>query len=310
MMQAAPNRSSSSALSSPPRVRRVRVGKRIRRWLAARSIAIAALVLPWLYVAYMWLVRVTSRHDDALLAPLLLGAVERHDRAVAALWHQEVFSVAYNYRKLRGHTLASVSDFGAVITAMLRRCNFIVFRGGSGSSSRHRDVLTTLITHMRRTPRVIYGLTVDGSNGPVYRVKPGCVAIARACRAPVVLVRTCYRRAVALPTWDRAQVPLPFTRRVTLATGPYWIAPDADDQACETFRLHLERELLDLTNRAYARLGMPCGEARGFPPGWTPRWAAGQLGAALGAHDLDPEHPPAWAHFRGGAAAACVPVPA
>src|SRR6185295_3091785 len=130
-------------------------------------------------------------------------------------------------------------------------------RGGSGSSSRRRDVLGTLIDHMQQTPRVIYGLTVDGSQGPVHHVKPGCVAIARACRAPIVLVRTCYRRALALPTWDRAQIPLPFTHRVTLASGPYWIPPDADDQTCEAFRRHLESELLELTARAYDRLRVP-----------------------------------------------------
>jgi lysophospholipid acyltransferase (LPLAT)-like uncharacterized protein len=297
-MRPAPEPSPGTWQVPRPHARRVRIGKRFRRWLAARSIAVAASIVPMLYMAYMWLVRVTSRHDDTLLTPLLQGAVARHDRAIAALWHQEVFSVAYNYRHFHGHTLASVSDFGAVITAMLQRCNFVVFRGGSGSSSRRRDVLATLIDHMQQTPGVIYGLTVDGSQGPVYRVKPGCVAIARACRAPIVLVRTCYRRALALPTWDRAQIPLPFTRRVTLASGPYWIQPDADDETCEAFRLHLEGELLELTSRAHARLGMSQERCWGFPPQWTSRWNPGELGSPFGSYDLDLDHPPPWAHRR------------
>src|SRR5262249_44359278 len=150
-------------------------------------------LVPRLYEAYMWLVEVTSRHDDRLTA-LLLDAVDRHDRAVALLWHQEVFTVAYNYRHFHGHTLASVSDFGEVIAAMLLRCNFTVVPGGSGSRSRKRAVLPTLIAHMQAHPRVIYGLTVDGSQGPVYRVKRGGPEIARACRAPVIAVRTCYKR--------------------------------------------------------------------------------------------------------------------
>src|SRR5205085_5776517 len=61
--------------------------------------------------------------------------------------------------------------------------SFTVFRGGSGSKSRRTSVLRELIEHMNSSPQVIYGLTVDGSRGPVHRVKPGCVAIARACRA-------------------------------------------------------------------------------------------------------------------------------
>jgi lysophospholipid acyltransferase (LPLAT)-like uncharacterized protein len=283
---------------SPARARKPRRAKRVRRWLAARGIALATLVLPRLYMAYMHLVRVTSREDGSRLDAVLLDAADRHDRAVCALWHEEVFTVAFNYRHFHGHTLASVSDFGEVISEMLRLCNFVVFRGGSGSKSRRRDVLADLIEHMQTTPRVLYGLTVDGSQGPVYRLKPGAILIARACRAPLVLVRTHYTRGITLNTWDRTQIPLPFTRRLTLATGPYWIDPDADDAAVEALRVHLENELLELTARVAERLSGDHGPYWGFPPGWTPSWKPEQLGTPYGPHDLDPEHPPPWAHRK------------
>lgn len=275
-----------------------RLMKRLRRWLSARLIGLATLVLPRLYMAYMALVRVTSREDGRSLDEVLFDAVNRHDRAVAALWHEEVFTVAYNYRHFHGHTLASVSDFGEVISEMLRLCNFVVFRGGSGSKSRRRDVLGDLIEHMETVPRVIYGLTVDGSQGPVYRMKPGAVAIARACRAPIVLVRTHYTRGLTMKTWDRTQIPLPFTRRLTLASGPYWIAPDADEATCEAFRAHLEHELLELTARVAVELEGDPGPYWGFPTGWTPQWPPAQVGTPYGPHDLDREHPPAWAHRK------------
>jgi lysophospholipid acyltransferase (LPLAT)-like uncharacterized protein len=242
-------------------------------------------------------VEISSHHDDRL-TELLVGLADRHDRAVAVLWHQEVFTVAYNYRHFGGHTLASVSDFGDVIDGMLRRCNFVVFRGGSGSRSRKREVLPALIDHMLTTRRVIYGLTVDGSQGPVFRMKPGGALIAHACRAPVVAVRTWYKRGITLRTWDRSQIPLPFNRRLTLAAGPYWIPPDADAEALEAFRAHLERELLDLTARSYAIVGRPAEEAGrrwGFPENWRPRWAPDQVGSKHGPYDLDPDHPPPWA---------------
>jgi lysophospholipid acyltransferase (LPLAT)-like uncharacterized protein len=241
----------------------------------------------------------TSREDGTRLDEVLFDAAERHDRAVCALWHEEVFTVAFNYRHFHGHTLASVSDFGEVISEMLRLCNFVVFRGGSGSKSRRRDVLGDLIEHMESVPRVIYGLTVDGSQGPAYRMKPGCVAIARACRAPLVLVRTHYTRGITLDTWDRTQIPLPFTRRLTLASGPYWITPDADEAECEAFRRHVENELLELTARVALELENDPGPHWGFPPGWTPSWAPGRLGIPYGPHDLDPENPPPWAHRKG-----------
>ncbi|MGH7821165.1 MAG: hypothetical protein ACREQ9_15475, partial [Candidatus Binatia bacterium] len=128
------------------------LAKRARRGLAAAGVGLAALVLPRLYVAYMWLVEATSTKDDSLLDELLFGSLERYDRAVAVLWHQEVFSVAYNYRRFHGHTLASVSDFGQVISKLLALCNFTVFRGGSGSKSRRTSVLRDLIEHMKSSP--------------------------------------------------------------------------------------------------------------------------------------------------------------
>ncbi len=293
-----PGGESPSAEVAPAPMRTPRLAKRVRRWLAKRGIALAALVLPRLYLAYMWLVRVTSRHETRRFDELIAGSLERHDRAVGVLWHQEVFSVAYNYRHFHPHTLASVSDFGEIISALLRRCTFVVFRGGSGSNSRRRDVLQDLIEYMLATPQVVYGLTVDGSQGPVYRIKPGCVAIARACRAPVVLVRTYYRRGITLRSWDRSQIPLPFNRRITLASGPYWIAPDADAAACEAFRAHLEGELLELTARVAEQLTGDRGPYWSFPRDWAARWRHDQIGIPFGPHDLRPDDPPPWAHRR------------
>ena len=153
---------------------------------------------------------------------------------------------------------------------------------------------------MESTPRVIYGITVDGSQGPAFRIKPGSAMIARACRAPVVVVRTWYRRGVTLDTWDRTQIPFPFNHRVTLASGPYWIPPDADEHALRAFIAHLDEELLELTARAYDAQGTDPAEARrDFPVGWRSRWAPGTVGRKLGPYDLDLGHPPPWAHRPG-----------
>lgn len=289
---------------APPtaRPRKKRWQTRLRRWISGQLIAVMVSLLPRLYMAYMRLVEVTSSHDDETLTNLIVGAVERHDRVIALLWHQEVFSVAYNYRKLYGHTLASVSDFGNIITEMLRRCNFVILRGGSGSHSRKRRVLPTLIEHMETNHRVMYGLTVDGSRGPVHKLKPGGPSIGRACHAPIICVRTRYRRGITLPTWDRAQIPLPFNRRITLASGPYWIEPTADETALEAFRQHLESELLELTHRVYEVLGTRRSQRFGFPSGWEARWPEEQLGSPQGPYDLNPDRPPPWAHRIPGTA--------
>jgi lysophospholipid acyltransferase (LPLAT)-like uncharacterized protein len=53
-----------------------------------------------------------------------------------------------------------------------------------------------------------------------------------------------------LPSWDRFQVPKPFTRAKVFVAPPIYVAPDADDQELERKRCEVQRVLDDLTQRA------------------------------------------------------------
>ena len=103
---------------------------------------------------------------------------------------------------------------------------------------------------------VLYGITVDGSKGPAYRMKTGGVVIARECGKPIVLVRTWYRRCLRLPTWDRMAIPLPFNVIHYYAQGPYEVPPNATaEDELERFTAFLERELIALAARSYDDAG-------------------------------------------------------
>jgi lysophospholipid acyltransferase (LPLAT)-like uncharacterized protein len=230
----------------PPRrplYRRIR--HRLRSLLARPLLAIALFVVPRLYLGYMWLVWRTSRVEDAGFSRI--EDVRREGNGfVAILWHEEVFSVAWAYRHLHGHTLASVGDAGEIITRMLELCNFVVFRGGSSmrASRRREHVLADMIEHMKETDDVAYGITVDGSKGPLHEVKHGALVIARECGKPLVVVRTWAKRNLHLPTWDRMAIPLPFNHIRQFMRGPFYVPPGPEDGAAfEAFRAEMEREL-------------------------------------------------------------------
>lgn len=274
-----------------------KLSRRIRHAISQALVRVAGWILPWLYVAYCWLVWKTSRIDDGLTGPLRAG-LARHDRFVALLWHQEVFTVAWAYRHLRGHTLASTGNFGHVVTKLLELCNFTVFRGGSSrGTARRQKVLPTLIRHMREHRRVPYGITVDGSNGPAFRMKHGGPMIARACQAPVYLVRLACRRRIVLPTWDRTVIPLPFNRIEMLAIGPYWLDPADGSVEFQRAVTHLEEDLQALAWHVGKKVdpaGLPALEAA-FGPGWSMPWQPGAVGRRNTRWDLRPESPPPWA---------------
>jgi lysophospholipid acyltransferase (LPLAT)-like uncharacterized protein len=235
----------------------------LRKWVRGLVVpplvALAVAVVPRLYLLYMRFVYATSRvrSEDY---ERLHGIIREYDGAVGLLWHEEVFTVAYGYYRLgfRPHTLASVGDVGEVISRMLTLCGFVVFRGGSSSKSSRRrgDVLHEMIEHMRENREVIYGITVDGSQGPAYRMKRGGVVIARECRRPVILSRTWYRRSIRLPTWDRTAIPLPWNEIVYSLAGPFHVPDDAQTpEGLARFQLLLEDALIDLASSSYRELG-------------------------------------------------------
>ncbi|MGH7789866.1 MAG: lysophospholipid acyltransferase family protein [Candidatus Binatia bacterium] len=254
-----------------PRKKRTR---RVKPALARQLNRLLCWLLPPVYGAYMWLVYKTSRvvHENTDLLWLMR---QRYGGLVGIMWHQEVFMVAWAFRQYEGHTLASPSEFGNIITALLQKNGFVVFRGGSTDShSRRRRVLPDMIRHMREVPGVAFGITCDGSKGPPYKVKEGSIAIAHACAKPMILSRTWCKRRINLPGWDRSYIPLPFNHIVQAFAGPYFVPVDADDPVVlERFRAAIESELLELTHYVDQQIGEVPAEPRfGFPVGWKPAW--------------------------------------
>jgi len=236
-----------------------RARKALRGVLVPPLVALGNAVVPRLYMLYMRFVYATSRIrvNDY---PRLHDVIRERDGAVGLLWHEEVFTVAYGYHHLgfRPHTLASLGRIGELITRLLLLCGFVVFRGGSSSKETRRraDVLSQMVEHMRANREVIYGITVDGSQGPPFRMKRGGVVIARECGRPVILSRTWYRRCLRMPTWDRTAIPLPFNEIAYYLAGPYDVPEEArSESGLARFVLRLEDELIDLAARSYAEMG-------------------------------------------------------
>ena len=242
----------SATADSAPLERKRSLRRRVKKALRRALMAIGLYTIPYLYVAYMWFVYRTSRVET--LGPHPGIARRDHGRAVFALWHQEVFFVAYAFGEYHPDTLASQGDSGAIITRMLELCGYNVFRGGSSSSNRRRvvGIIDHLVEHMRRTPGVIYGITTDGSKGPVHRMKRGAVQIAVETGAPVIVFKTWCRRYFQLPTWDRTIVPLPFNRITYVFAGPHWPRTELpEEQRFDALHAEVERALCAVS--AYAR---------------------------------------------------------
>lgn len=246
-------------LSSKRRVKKLLV------WLAAR-------IVPVLYFAYFRFVWATSKVTDQ--SNRLVEALESPpNRFVTAVWHQDVFCVPWIYRKPHVHTIASLGDAGEVITSLLKRSNYTVFRGGSSKrESRRKKILAEFTEYLLGVDKPGVGITVDGSSGPAYRMKSGVIVMAMKIDSPIYVSRIWCKRRVLLKTWDRTMIPLPFNRIVILTEGPY-SPPEHlhQKEVFDAFHGFVEDQLLRITYKGFRMLDRRIDQelmAR-FPSGWS-----------------------------------------
>jgi lysophospholipid acyltransferase (LPLAT)-like uncharacterized protein len=98
------------------------------------------------------------------------------------------------------------------------------------------------------------GFAVDGPRGPARTAQPGAVWLAKLTGNPVVPFHMEASGYWSLKTWDRTQIPKPFST-VALAVGsPIDVPRDADEATLEAKRADVEESLFALEQRAAAML--------------------------------------------------------
>ncbi len=132
--------------------------------------------------------------------------------ALFVLWHNRLFVAAELSRRLRPrrplHGLVSASKDGAWLSAFFESVGLRVVRGSSTRGG--REAVMALVDVLRAGQDA--GLTPDGPRGPIYVCKPGVVTVARRARPRVLLLGIHYSDAWRLRSWDRFQLPRPFSR--------------------------------------------------------------------------------------------------
>ena len=243
----------------PNLISRIQSGRRaakrglrsFRKKLSKPTVRVVAVVIAWVYRGYMSLVWRTSRVEYYGIARTVY-ALKKHRNIALAVWHDNVGLAPRGYRELRLTTLASQSDIGEVITAVLKLQGHHVFRGGSSrGKSRRAPVLKQLIQYVKERQEVMLALTVDGSAGPARVLKSGIIALARDTGAPIFAVHFSCKPVIKARSWDRTRFPLPFGRIVIVTEGPILIKKDRVN-ADEFRRLREQTQLLldDTARRA------------------------------------------------------------
>ena len=167
--------------------------------------------------------------------------------AIYCVWHNRLaLSMPAYFDYVKKHSRApgmaamvSASKDGGFLTGILECFNVQPVRGSS--SRRGPQALLELTTWAERGYDL--AITPDGPRGPVYVVQEGVMSLAQLTGLPIVPVSYHVNWKIRVKSWDRFQIPLPFSRCEMSYAKPIFVPREATDAEREKLRLQLETEL-------------------------------------------------------------------
>jgi lysophospholipid acyltransferase (LPLAT)-like uncharacterized protein len=209
---------------------------------ALRLVKISPRLIAWPIAAYVLLLRRTCRlriHDDP--RPELHC---RSERFAYSILHAHQIAAAINTDPNTA-AMVSRSGDGDLVVRAFRALGVTPVRGSSqkhGSDRGGVAALDALVEHVQAgSPAII---AVDGPRGPRGRVRKGIAALALRADATVVNVILVPRWRLRITiSWDRFQVPLPFSRIDAYFADPIRCEPN---EGIESVRRRIEISLNEL----------------------------------------------------------------
>ena len=169
---------------------------------------------------------------------------------IMAFWHGRILPAAYFFRG-RGIVVITSENFdGEWIAGIIKRFGYGTARGSTSRGGR-RALLQLTRDLAAGQPA---GFTIDGPRGPARVAQPGAVWLAKTTGHPVLPFHLEADRHWTLNSWDRTQIPKPYST-VSMAMGePFHVPADADEAGLEAARRDLETRLQALETRAHAMI--------------------------------------------------------
>ena len=220
-----------------------------RRLTPARRLLyrVAVFLAWWLIHAFWGACRVRRVGLEAARA-----AVAESKAIIPVYWHQHMlFGVRglldLQPAGLKIGFLISPSVDGTAPAMLVQRAGGHVIRGSSTATGARalRDYYETIVKQ-----QISPALTPDGPRGPLHEFKPGAVLLAQITGKPIVPVSVAASRTFTFRTWDRFELPLPFSRVVIAYGEPVKVPRGLDAAALARLQQEMANRLLDLKEQA------------------------------------------------------------
>jgi len=175
---------------------------------------------------------------------------------IPVYWHQHMLFGVRALLDLRDEGLKlgfliSPSVDGTAPAMLVAKVGGHVIRGSSTHTGARalRDYYETIVKQ-----EISPALTPDGPKGPLHEFKPGAVMLAQLTGKPILPVSVAASRAFRFPTWDRFELPLPFSRVVIAYGEPVKMPRGIDAESLARLQGEMAGRLQALQQEARAAL--------------------------------------------------------
>ncbi|MBV9927822.1 MAG: lysophospholipid acyltransferase family protein [Acidobacteria bacterium] len=158
---------------------------------------------------------------------------------IYTFWHDRIFAGTYFFRGRRIVIMTSQSFDGEYIARFIQRLGYGAVRGSSTRGG--VGALVELTRLVRRGCPA--GFSIDGPRGPRHVAKMGAVLLAKKTGQAVLPFGVNAERFWSLGSWDRMQIPKPFSRVRVRFAPPLRVPADADEETLNAVRDELQRAL-------------------------------------------------------------------
>jgi len=200
----------------------------------------------WLVRSLLYILRPTVKivyNDTGLVEEIK----NRTDGAIFAFWHCDMIMVGLaSYREKihrKGiYVLASRSRDGELLARVVKTLGIKSVRGSSSRGA----VRGLLSLKQKIDQKENVAVAVDGPRGPRFHVKPGVILLAKITGVPIYPVACRVSYKFRFNSWDRTEIPFPFSRCEFNIGEPLYIETTADSEQMQKASDNLEQVLIHL----------------------------------------------------------------
>src|SRR5690349_1357558 len=205
----------------------------------AEVAAIATLGYPVLRaLGSTWQWKVSgAEHVDAIAAKGL--------QPIHSFWHGRILPATLYFQRRGIVVITSENYDGEWIARIITKFGYGTARGSTSKGGPR--ALLQLVRDVKSKP---VAFTLDGPRGPAEVAQLGAVWLSKATGNPLLPFHAEAASSWTLKSWDRTQIPKPFTTVAMAIAEPLYVPREANEAELEQWRERLQQSLAECRQRA------------------------------------------------------------